>query len=75
MIIMQFYFFSTDHTRIMGFLSVPVVKNLPANARDTGDTGSITGSGRSPGGRNGNPSQYSCLGNPMDRGLLVGHSL
>ena len=42
-----------------------VVKNLPANA---GDTGSIAGSGRSPGEGNGNALQYSCLGNPMDRG-------
>ena len=42
-----------------------VVKNLPANA---GDVGSIPGSGRSPGERNGNPVQYSCLENPMDSG-------
>ena len=42
-----------------------MVKNLPANA---GDTGSIPGSGRSPGGGNGNLLQQSCLGNPMDRG-------
>ena len=42
-----------------------VVKNLPANAGDRG--GSIPGEGRSPGGENGNPLQYSCLGNPMDR--------
>ena len=41
-----------------------VLKNLPTNA---GDTGSIPGSGRSPGGGNGNPLQYPCLGNPMDR--------
>ena len=44
-----------------------VVKNLPAKARDTGDLGSIPGSGRSPGGGNGNPLQYSCLENPTDR--------
>ena len=48
-----------------GFPGGSVVKNLPANA---GDTGSIPGSGRSPGGEHGNPLQYSCLGNPMDRG-------
>ena len=42
-----------------------VVRNLPANA---GDAGLIPGSGRSPGDENGNPLQYSCLGNPMDRG-------
>ena len=47
---------------------VQEVKNLPANARATGDTGSIPGLGRFPGGGNGNPLQYSCLGNPMDRG-------
>ena len=45
-----------------------MVKNLPANARDIRDMGSIPGSGRSPGGRNSNPLQYSCLENPMDRG-------
>ena len=42
-----------------------MVKNLPANA---GDKGLIPGSGRSPGEGNGNSLQYSCLGNPMDRG-------
>ena len=41
-----------------------MVKNLPANA---GYTGSIPGSGRFPGGGNGNPLLYSCLENPMDR--------
>ena len=45
-----------------------VVKNLPANARDAGDLGLIPGSGRSPGGGNGNPLQYSCRENFMDRG-------
>ena len=45
-----------------------VVKNLPASAGDTRDTGSIPGSGRSSGGRQGNPLRYSCLENPMDRG-------
>ena len=45
-----------------------MVKNLPANAGDTGDMGSIPASGRSPGEGNGNPLQYSCLENPMDRG-------
>ena len=39
-----------------------------ASARNAGDTGSIPGSGRSPGEGNGNPFQYSCLENPMDRG-------
>ena len=45
-----------------------MVKNLPANAGDKGDVGSIPGSGRSPGGGHGNPLQYSHLENPMDRG-------
>ena len=47
---------------------VLVVKTLPANARDTRDMGSNPGWGRSPGGGNGNPLQYSCLGNSMDKG-------
>ena len=46
---------------------VLVVKNLPANAGDIRDMGSIPGLGRSPGGRHGNPLQYSCLENPKDR--------
>ena len=48
-----------------------MVKNPPANegdARDIRDPGSILGSGRSPGGGHGNPLQYSCLDNPIDRG-------
>ena len=44
-----------------------MVKNPPANARDINDAGSIPGS-RSPGEGNGDPFQYSCLENPMDRG-------
>ena len=47
---------------------VLVIKNPPANAGDIRDVGSIPGSGRSPGGGYGNPPQYSCLENPMDRG-------
>ena len=46
-----------------------VVKNLPAKAEAARDVGSTPGSGRSPGGGNGNPLQYSCLENPMDRGI------
>ena len=42
--------------------------NLPANAGDTKDAGLIPGSGRASGGGNGDPLQYSCPGNPMDRG-------
>ena len=45
-----------------------VVKNPPANVGDTEDAGLIPGLGRSLGERNGNPLQYSCLGNPTDRG-------
>ena len=51
-----------------GFQGGTVVKTPPANAGDTRDTGSIPGLGRSPGVGNGNLLQYSCLGNPMDRG-------
>ena len=43
-------------------------KNPPANAENSRDAGSVPGSGRSPGGGNGNPLQYAYLGNPMDRG-------
>ena len=50
-----------------GFPGGLVVKNSPANA---GDAGSIPRSGRYPGEGNGNPLQYSCLENPMDRGAL-----
>ena len=45
-----------------------MVKNLPANAGDVRDKGSIPGLGRSLEGGNGNPLQYSCLKNPMDKG-------
>ena len=46
-----------------------MVKSQPANAGDTRDLGSIPGLGRSPGVGNGNPLQYSCLGNRMYRGV------
>ena len=46
-----------------------MVKNLPANAGDMRDEGSVPGLGRSPGGGHGNPLQYSCLENPKDRGV------
>ena len=52
--------------RSRGFPGGSVVKNPSANA---GDTGSVLGLGRSPGGGNGNPLQYSCLQNSMDRGI------
>ena len=50
----------------MGFPVGSAVKNLTANA---GDVSAIPGLGRSPGGGHGNPLQYSCLGNPVDRGV------
>ena len=53
---------------LTGFPDGTEVKNLPANAGDARDSDLIPGSGRSPGGRNGSPLQYSCLRNPMDRG-------
>ena len=46
-----------------------MVKNPPANEGDAGDPVLIPGLGRSPGGGNGNPLQYSCLENPVDRGV------
>ena len=55
-------------TPIWASLVVQQVKNPSANAGDIKDMGSILGSGRSPRGGNGNQLQYSCLGNPMDRG-------
>ena len=57
------------HTYTKGDSQVAlVVKNPPANSGDIRDTGSIPSSGRSPGGGDGNPLQYSCLKNHMDRG-------
>ena len=56
------------YIHLSGFSGSPVVRNLPANAENTGDAGLIPGLGRSPGGTNGNPLQFSCLENPMDRG-------
>ena len=53
---------------IFGFPDGSVVRNLTANARDIGDAGSIPRLGRFPGEGNGNPFQYSYLGNPVDRG-------
>ena len=50
-----------------GFPGGTVVKNLPAHAGDAIDSVSIPGSGRYPGAENGNPLQYSCLENFLDR--------
>ena len=55
----------------LGFPGGTMVKNLPANA---GDAGLIPESGRSPGERNGNPLQYSCLRNPNGQRSLAGYS-
>ena len=52
----------------MDFPGGSVIKKPSANAGDSGDTGLMPGSGRASGERNGNPLQYSCLGNPMDKG-------
>ena len=52
----------------MGFQVAPVVENPAAGVGDAGDAGSIPGLGRSPGERNGNLLQCSCLENPMDSG-------
>ena len=63
------YIYTHTHTHThTGFLGGLVVMNLPAKAGDAGYVGSIPRSGRPPGGGNDNPFQYSCLGNPMDRG-------
>ena len=59
----------TNKSNILGASQLAlVVKNPPANDGDMKDVGSISGLGRSPGGGHGNPLQYSCLENPMDRG-------
>ena len=63
-----FYFFTVIFTFHWASLVLLMVENPPASAGGIRDTGSIPGSGRSPGGGHGNPLQYSCLENPMDRG-------
>ena len=59
----------STHIYLQGFPSVSAVKNPPANARDTKDMGLSPGLGRSAGEENGNPLQYSCLGNPQTEKL------
>ena len=61
-----YLFFLIVLTDTLGFPGGSVVKNLPSNV---GDTNSILGSGKSPAGGNGNTHPYSCLGNPMNRGV------
>ena len=56
------------HIPHLGFPGSSMVKNLPANEGDAGDVGLIPELGRTPGGGNGNPLQYSCLENFMGRG-------
>ena len=58
----------------MGIAGGSLGKNPPSSAGDSGDAGLIPGSGRSTGEGNGNPRQYFCLGNPMDRGAWGGYS-
>ena len=60
--------FSAQRSHDKGFPGGSVVKNSTANEGTTGDSSSIPGLGRSPGGENGNPLQYSCLENPMEGG-------
>ena len=62
------YAFSDSSYEYNGFSDGTGVKNLPTDAGDARNTGSIPESGKFPGEGNGNPLQYSCLGNPMDRG-------
>ena len=61
---MYVYTFMCMYVYILGF---PGGSEVKASASNAGNLGSIPGSGRSPGKGNGNPFQYSCLGNPMDR--------
>ena len=62
------FIFAYGVKNVLGFSGSTNGKNLPANAGEIKDAGSITGLGRSPGGGNGNPFQCSCLENPKDRG-------
>ena len=65
------YIYIHTHTHIYIYISFPGgswVKNPPANVGDVRDASSVPGSERSPEGGHGNPLQYSCLENPMDRG-------
>ena len=61
-------FTNISFSLVIGSVDGTVVKNLPANGGDPRDMGLIPGSGRFPGVGNGNPLQYSCLENSMDRG-------
>ena len=66
--VMNYHKFSGLKQHVCGFPDGSVGRESACNAGDTGDVGSIPGSGRFPGGGTGNPLQYSCLKNPTDRG-------
>ena len=61
-------YFLKLYGNVWGFPDNSVSKESACNVGEAGDVGLIPGSGRSPGGGHGNPLQYSCLENPMDRG-------
>ena len=65
----DFIYLLVSRIELRAYLVALVVKNLPGNAGDIRNTGSIPGSGRSPGEGHGKPLQYSCLQNPMYRGV------
>jgi len=71
---MLILYFKYKYQFIRASQVVLLVKNLPANAGDIRDLGSIPGLGRSPGGGHGNPLQYSCLENPHGQRSLAHHS-
>ena len=64
----SFYFYPYIATYMQAFQVVLVIKKPPANEGDLREAGSIPGLGRSPGGGHGNPLQYSCLENLIDKG-------
>ena len=68
LLLLVFFFLKMIALCIWASQVVLVVKNLPANAGDVRDEGSVPGLERSPRGGHSNPLQYSCLENPMDRG-------
>ena len=70
----QFHSFACEYSSLMGLPQWLSSKEFTCSAGDTGDTGSIPGLGRSPGGGHGNPLQYSCLENPHGQRSLAGYS-
>ena len=67
--------FILNISKLMSFPGGSVGKESTCSAGDAGDTGSIPGLGRSPGGGNGNPLHYSCQENPIDRGAEQLHGI